>query len=194
MEYFDASKRTMLEKLYKPDRSFKGNVDEEAIPTIEAFNAKENYYTTSSCSGRISLFCEAESGRKDESGWLFVKHGTVKIEELKNPLASLPQETVWFRQETPIFHIACRTDEGAKKLLELCRDLGFKHSGIIGKSKRVMVEIIFNNKMDVPISGGGVLFVNEKFIKFLLKKANARFKKNQKLLKKLEKSVNKKLL
>jgi len=191
MEYFDASKRTMLEKLYKPDRSFKGNVDEEAIPIIEALNAKENYYTTSSCSGRISLFYEAESCRKDESGWLFVKHGTVKIEELKDSLASLPQETVWFRQETPIFHIACRTDDDAKKLLELCRDLGFKHSGIIGKSKRVMVEVIFNNKMDVPISGGGVLFVNEKFIKFLLKKANVRFKKNQTLLKKFEKNIKK---
>lgn len=192
MEYFDASKRTMLEKLYKPDKSFKGTVDEEAIPIIDAFNAKENYYTTSSCSGRISLFYEAESGRKDESGWLFVKHGTTKIEELKEALVlPLPQETVWFRQETPIFHVACRTDADAKKLLELCRNLGFKHSGIIGASRRVMVEIYFNNKMDVPISGGGVLFVNEKFVKFLLKKANARFKKNQKLLKKFEKGINK---
>lgn len=195
METFDHTKKMMLEKLYKPDKSFKGDVDIEAIPVIEAFNSKKYYYTTSSCSGRISLFFEAESGRKDESGWHFVEHRVVEVKEIMDSLKDFPKESLWFRQEAPIFHVACRNEEYAKKLLELCRDLGFKHSGIIGtSSKRVIVEIIFNNKMDVPIASDGELFVNEKFIKFLVRKANIRFKKNQKLLKKFEKEIIKKLV
>ena len=189
MDYFTSTKKSTLEKLYKPDKSWKGDVDKEAIPVIEAFNSKENYYTTSSCSGRISLFYEAASGRKDESGWLFVEHRIVKPEEILNALKDLPQESVWFRQEAPIFHVACKTDDDAKKLLELCRDLGFKHSGIIGQGRRIMVEIIFNNKMDVPVSSDGELFVEEKFIKFLVRQANERFEKNQKLLKRFEKEI-----
>jgi len=189
MNTFDHTKKMMLEKLYKPDKSWKGDVDEEAIPIIEAVNSKEDFYTTSSCSGRISLFFEAESGRKDESGWLFVKHRTVDFEELKDTLKKLPQETIWFRQEAPIFHIACRTLEHAKQLLELCRDVGCKHSGIIGYSKRFIVEVIFNPKMDVPIAKEGELFVEEKFLKFLVKQANDKFRKNQKTLKKFEEAA-----
>ena len=56
-----------------------------------------------------------------------------------------------------------------------------------------MVEITFNNKMDVPIASGGELFVDEKFITFLLKQANERFRKNQSLLKRFEKDIKKKL-
>lgn len=194
MKTFDHTKKMMLEKLYKPDRSFKGDVDVAAIPVIEAFNSKDNYYTTSSCSGRISVFFEADSGRKDESGWLFVEHRTVEFEEIFSSLNELPQESVWFRQESPIFHVACRDEPYAKQLLELCRDIGLKHSGIIGTStKRVIVEIIFNNKMDVPIASDGMLFVDEKFVKFIVKKANSRFKKNQVLLRKLEREIIRKL-
>lgn len=193
MDYFDRSKQSTLEKLYKPDKSSKGDVDKDAIPVIEAFNKKKDYYTTSSCSGRISLFYEAKSGRKDESGWLFVNHGVATLTELRKVLKIVPEETVWFRQEAPIFHVACRDDDSAKKLLEVCRDLGFKHSGIIGKSRRVIVEVIFNNKMDVPIAGEGKLFVDDVFLLFLLRKANDKLKKNNVLLKKFEKDIKKKL-
>lgn len=193
MDYFDQTKKATLEKLYKPDNSSKGEVDEEAKPIIEIINSKKDYYTTSSCSGRINLFFEADSGRKDESGWLFVKHGIVTLDEIKLGLNKIPKETIWFRQEAPIFHVACRTPDDAKKLLELCRDLGLKHSGIIGQGKRYVVEIIFNDKMDVPITAAGELFVDEKFLKFLIEKANNKFKENQKLLKKFEKKILKEL-
>ncbi|MCF7872122.1 hypothetical protein K9L97_03745 [Candidatus Woesearchaeota archaeon] len=194
MDAFDHTKKMMLEKLYKPDKSFKGDVDLKAVPVIEAVNRKINYYTTSSCSGRISLFFEAESGRKDESGWHFVEHRTVTAAEILYALKNIPKESLWFRQEAPIFHIACRSDLHAKKLLELCRNLGLKHSGVIGSSnKRIMVEIIFNNKMDVPIAKNCELFVDDKFVRFLVKQANERFEKNQKLLRKFEKEIVKEL-
>ncbi len=193
MEYFDRSKRSVLEKLFKPDKSRKGGVDELAVPVISVLNQKKDFYTTSSCSGRISLFREAVSGKKHESGWLFVKHGVVSLDELKGALVNLPLESIWFRCEAPIFHIACRDLDAANRLLVVCRSMGFKRAGIVGNGRRKLVEVIFNDKMDVPVASGGVLFVDEKFLSFLIKKANVKFRKNVSLLKKFEKEIKKNL-
>lgn len=186
MDYFDDTKKEMLSKLYKPDKSFKGTVDEDAIPIINEVNSKKNYYTTSSCSGRISLFFESPSGKKKDAGWTFVKHGTASMDEILEALKEIPEETLWFKMETPIFHIACRTDDDAKMLLALCMKLGFKRSGITSSARRTMVEIIFNDKIEVPVASNGQLFVDEKFVAFLLREANDKFKKNNLLLKRFE--------
>jgi tRNA wybutosine-synthesizing protein 3 len=195
MDYFDTSKKEMLEKLYKPDKSFKGTVDVDAISIINELNSKNDYFTTSSCSGRISLFYESSTGKKQDAGWLFVQHGLVTKKELVDALKELPDETLWFKMETPIFHIACRTDAAAETLLGICRNLGFKRSGIIatGNSagKRIMIEIIFNDKIEVPVAMNKKLFVDENFIEFMLQKANDKFLKNNELLKKFEKELKK---
>lgn len=193
MEYFDRSKNSIQEKLEKEDKSRKGNVDEDAKPIINAINTKKDYYTTSSCGGRISLFRESVTKKKYDSGWIFVKHGLVTKQEIQNALKNTPLDTIWFRQETPIFHIAARNIDAAKKLLKLCRDLGFKHSGIIGVSRRVMIEIIFNEKIDCPISENTKLKVTEEHLDLLIKKANEKLKRNQELLKKFEKEIKKNL-
>ena len=191
MDYFDETKKAMLEKLYKPDKSFKGTVDEDAIPIIDEINSKKNYYTTSSCSGRISLFYEASTGKKKDAGWTFVEHRLVTKKEILEALKEIPEETLWFKMETPIFHVACRTQEDAEKLLELCMKLGFKRSGITSIGKRTMVEIIFNDKIEDPVAMNEKLFVDEQFIGFLVEKANDKFIKNNSLLKSFEKELKK---
>ncbi|MCC7574879.1 hypothetical protein KO361_04775 [Candidatus Woesearchaeota archaeon] len=191
MEYFDRSKSSIIKKLEKEDKSRKGNVDEDAKPVITALNDSKDFYTTSSCSGRISLFREAKSKKKFDSGWLFVKHGEVTKKEISDELKVVPLDTVWFRQEAPIFHVACRNIESASALLNLCRDLGFKHSGIIGISRRVMVEIIFNEKIDCPISENKVLLVSDNHLDLLFSKANDKLKRNNFLLKKFGLEIKK---
>lgn len=189
MDYFDETKKAMLAKLYKPDKSFKGTVDEDAVPIINEINSKPNYYTTSSCSGRISLFYEASTGKKKDAGWTFVKHGVVTKKEILSALEDIPEETLWFKMEAPIFHIACRTNEDADKLLNLCMKQGFKRSGITSFGQRVMVEIIFNDKMEVPVAMNKNIFVDEKFIGFLVEKANQKMEKNNMLLNKFGKEL-----
>ena len=191
MTYFDKSKNSVLEKLEKQDKSRKGYIDEEASPVVRALNKTHDFYTTSSCSGRISLFREAKNKKKYDSGWLFVKHGPVIFEEISEALKKVPLDTVWFRQETPIFHVACRNQEKALELLKTCRDLGFKHSGIIGINKRVMVEIIFNEKMDCPISENNELLVTNEHLSLLINKANEKLRRNNELLKLFEKEIKK---
>lgn len=42
----------------KEDLSRKGSVDQPIVELVDYINSLDNYYTTSSCSGRILLFSE----------------------------------------------------------------------------------------------------------------------------------------
>lgn len=44
--------------LSQVDLSKKGSIDEQIMDLVQYINAKDNYFTTSSCSGRISVFSE----------------------------------------------------------------------------------------------------------------------------------------
>ena len=182
VSYFDRSKKSVLDKLFKPDKSRKGDVDVDAVPVIDVLNSLDDFYTTSSCGGRISLFYESLSRKKKDSGWLFVKHGLVSFDEIKKVFINVKDETVWFRQEAPIFHVACRDLDSANLLLEISRNLGFKRSGIIGVSRRFMVEIVFNDKMDVPLARNGKVFLFDDYLEFLVETANQKFLFNKNLI------------
>ena len=70
--------------LSKTDKSSIGKWDEKIISLCEKINSKENYYTTSSCSGRILLMIEQE--KKGENLFLFVSHDKISFKELKNEI------------------------------------------------------------------------------------------------------------
>ncbi len=105
-EAFALRKRRILEQLAVPDESYadlspKGTVDEDIRPLVGRINAIDGLVTTSSCSGRISVFLEgkkqvttqndstdnsdslpnsASSGGKGGGGaWLFVSHSPVEV-------------------------------------------------------------------------------------------------------------------
>ena len=66
LDAFTRKKRSILEKLAAPDneytdRSFKGTIDEPISDLIDEINAYDGLVTTSSCSGRISVFLEGKS-------------------------------------------------------------------------------------------------------------------------------------
>lgn len=178
MDSFDAAKKDVLEKLGGPDKSRQGVVDEAAWPFINVINALEDYYTTSSCAGRINVFKEPLSGKKHDAEWLFVTHDLADKKDVLKVLKDVPKETLWLRMESPIYHVACKNQEVAENLLKVCQATGWKRSGIIstgGKSprqKRFMVEIVGNERIDTPLSAGGEMFFDEKFTKFLVMKAN----------------------
>ena len=54
--HFDSEKSRVLED--KEDASRKGSIDAPIIELVKYINEQENYYTTSSCSGRIIVFSE----------------------------------------------------------------------------------------------------------------------------------------
>ncbi|MBR9692531.1 hypothetical protein GOV07_01225 [Candidatus Woesearchaeota archaeon] len=189
---FDKQKVTYLKNLKNtaPDRSKIGTVDEAIKPLLDAINAHENYYTTSSCAGRIDLFVEPESGKKHEADWLFVSHDKTTKEEILAALRELPEETLWFRMEGAILHVCCRDLDAADHFLKDCKAIGWKHSGITGTSPRIMVEAITSERIDVPIAKDNELFVDLKFLAYLVKEANKKLKKTRVKISRLEKAYH----
>ncbi|MGV8141436.1 MAG: tRNA wybutosine-synthesizing 3 family protein [Candidatus Woesearchaeota archaeon] len=189
---FDLQKNLCLDKLYKPDKSRKGDVDKPIIPMIDYINSLKDYYTTSSCSGRIYLL--TESSKKPDVKWLFVSHDIVSFEDImqalnENTLKAYSQDRIWLRQENLILHVACRNLEAAEILLKIARDIGLRRSGIIADSKIVIVEICSTEKMDVPLAEDGKILVTESYIRLVTDIANQKFLKGREKLEKLEKEI-----
>ena len=89
---FQNDKKVFLSKI---DKSSIGSVDEDIKNLIDLINSKENYYSTSSCSGRIVLIEQAE--KKKEAEWLMVSHKEVSFEDLKKALKEVPSGLVWLK-------------------------------------------------------------------------------------------------
>jgi len=195
MKDFDSQKKLCLNKLYQSDKSRKGEIDELIIPMIEYLNSLNDYYTTSSCSGRIMLL--TESDKKPDVKWLYVSHDVVDEERIINTLRELnnnmPRERIWLRQENMILHVACRTMVCADALLKISRDIGLRRSGIIADSNNIIVEICSTERMDIPLSDDGKLVVDEDYIKMITIIANEKFLKGKEKLEKLEKYIREKL-
>ena len=98
---FDSQKRTILEGLSNNrDKSPKGSIDKAIAQLVLFINSLEDYVTTSSCSGRHSLFCspltavqEVSSNRdhvaastKGSGRWLLVEHGCLTVADLNKAL------------------------------------------------------------------------------------------------------------
>ncbi|MBU2560777.1 MAG: hypothetical protein KKD17_00630 [Nanoarchaeota archaeon] len=183
---FEAEKRTFLEK---EDKSVKGSIDCHIKDLCDLINSKPDYYTTSSCSGRIVLIKFPKSGRKNEAEWLFVSHDAAGFYNMKNELGTLPEEEVWFRFEPFILHVACRTVDDAGRLLRLAQDMGIKRSGIISLGSRNVVEIIGTEHVDTIISKEGKLLVDDDYISLLIQNSNNKMKRNWDKIEKMKEEL-----
>ena len=84
MKNFQQRKKDVLSKL---EKSSLGKWDEKIVSLCDKINSLENYYTTSSCSGRILLMIDQE--KKAENLFLFVSHDKIKFDNLKNILKEI---------------------------------------------------------------------------------------------------------
>lgn len=185
MDSFQQRKQDVLSKL---DKSSIGKWDEKILKLCEKINSLENYYTTSSCSGRILVMQDKE--KKGPNLFSLVSHDTIEYE---NFMKSLPKNfeklDLKFKQEPLILHVMCKDLEGAKKLLEMAQLSGWKRSGIIFAEKRIAVELLSTEKLEFPLVYDGEFLVDEKFLKVVLKKANENLKRGWKKIQELEKRI-----
>ncbi len=207
--------------LFKKDKSSIGNWDKKILKLCKKINKQKNYYTTSSCSGRIIVMIDQE--KKGPGLFEFVSHSPIQIDSLReyidnsqstssdcSPKENLLREkglsqrgdqlnnnlksNLKFKQEPPILHIACKEIEDAEKLLKKVRDCGWKRSGIISLGKNIVVEIIGTEKLEFPFVQEGKFLVDEKFLKIAIEKANENLKRGWKRIDNLEKSLESKSL
>jgi tRNA wybutosine-synthesizing protein 3 len=174
--------------LSKNDKSNIGRWDEKIKKLCDKINHKENYYTTSSCSGRIIVMIEQE--KKAPDLFKFVSHNLVDSETF---LKYLSKETakldLKFKQEPCIIHVSCKTLKDAQIFLDKAKLSGWKNSGIIATEKRFVVEISGTEKLEFPLTKNGKILVDDVFLKIVLKKCNENLKKSWERINKLEKII-----
>lgn len=189
---FNKEKLTFLQK---KDKSKKGVIDEGIKRLVDLINSLPDYYTTSSCAGRILIFCPGDKKRLTK--WLFVSHKKVFFAQIKKCLSLMPnlmpKQDVWFRQESFILHVCCSNVEAAQRLLDVCSKLGLKRAGITTTKRKTLVELLGTEHFDTIIAKDGQLLVNDAFLKVLIEAANKRLNKNIAKLNKLYEIIKKKL-
>jgi tRNA wybutosine-synthesizing protein 3 len=169
MTIFEEQKKKALERLRIM------GADEEVVEIIGVLNRLDDFYTTSSCSGRVALICIPEIGAKREAEFIGKWHRAVTKEEVSEAIKTPKKGEIWLISQSPILHVSCRGLEKAKTLLRIAIESGFKYSGIKAISKdngKVMVEIMSTERMDVPLGKDNEIFCSETYIAYIVQKAN----------------------
>jgi tRNA wybutosine-synthesizing protein 3 len=172
MAIFEEEKKRALERLQER------GADEEVEELLERINRLDDFFTTSSCSGRIVLIWLPEVGAKRDARFVGKWHRPVGKAEVLAAMSdgeSFRNGDIWLLAQSPIMHVACKSLEKATMLLRIAIDSGFKYSGIkaIGKDQgKVMVEIMSTERMDVPLASNCRMFYSEAYMDFVVSKAN----------------------
>lgn len=188
---FEKDKKVALKRMADFDRSDKGSIDKHVKELVDKINSMKNYYTTSSCSGRIVLMAIPKNGCKKDAEFLFRTHEKVTLEKVLEELSNVESEiVVWLRQQAAILHVGAKTIEGADKFLKIARKIGFKRSGMFEFKKRFLIELISTDSMDVPVMKKAELLVSENYIKTLVDEGNRKLRRTWNKIGKLNKSLS----
>ncbi len=178
-------------QLLKIDKSNIGKWDSKIKGLCDKLNKKKNYYTTSSCAGRVVLIKGGID--KIENAFLFRTHEKISFKELKKILKRLEggdyKELVEFQQTPCILHVACMDLDSAQTLVDNAKESGWKHSGIMSSKKRIMIELYSTEKLDFPIMLDGKVLVDDDFLKIVVEESNKRLERVWKKIKRLEKKI-----
>ncbi|XP_077563019.1 tRNA wybutosine-synthesizing protein 3 homolog isoform X2 [Haemaphysalis longicornis] len=152
----DAFAKEKLRRLGGADVSRKGSIDARIVQVVDCLNVFPQYYTTSSCSGRIIVF----SGATDAA--------------LENVSASLT-----LKLEPFILHVRCQSVDAAQKLLAASIGAGCRNSGILlSRSGKVHLAVRTTLAMEVPLTDGGTVLVTPVYLEFLRRLANDKMMEN----------------
>ncbi|CCH46567.1 tRNA wybutosine-synthesizing protein [Wickerhamomyces ciferrii] len=197
-----------------PDISPKGSIDELCVPIMNLINSHNDMVTTSSCSGRVSVFLEGVKvkdegssskigGKGDGGHWLFVEHDKTKIQDWHKdkfqygqvPTTSdLSTRYILFKFEPLILHVKCRNYETASALYTTAMGCGFRESGI-GINNIVAIRISI--KLDIPIgyynqeNDTPIAFVTEEYLQMITQLSLDRFEENERRLNMLYEAISK---
>lgn len=176
-------KRWKAQCLSKADLSRKGSVDEDVLEIVQLLNGQEQFFTTSSCAGRIILLDRSVNGsevQKQNCCWLLVTHKACVKDDVIVALQKAKGDAI-LKFEPLVLHVQCRQLQDAQILHSVAIDSGFRNSGItVGKRGKTMLAVRSTHGLEVPLSHQGKLMVTEEYINFLLKIANQKMEENKK--------------
>ncbi|KAI3948825.1 hypothetical protein MKX01_022239 [Papaver californicum] len=177
------------------DKSPKGTIDEPIIPLLKTLNLHPSYFSTSSCSGRISILSQPPptitntSKKKAKGGsWILISHEPVDPDSVVNllfPDSTMIQTTqeegeLVFRFEPFILAVECEDISSAQSLVSMAISCGFRESGITSVQKPVIIAIRCSIRLEVPLGSVGKILVSPDYVRFLVKTANDKTELNRK--------------
>ncbi|XP_010864177.2 tRNA wybutosine-synthesizing protein 3 homolog [Esox lucius] len=183
--------------LTKIDYSRKGTVDEDISHIVSVLNNSDNYFTTSSCSGRIILtdgVSDNPDVQKRNCSWLFVTHKKCLIRDLVSGLEKSSGDAV-LKFEPFLLHVQCRQLEDGQLLHSVAINSGFRNSGFtVGKKGKIIMAVRSTHGLEVPLSHKGQVLVKEDYIHFLVEVANQKMEENLKRISRFYKCLQTALL
>jgi len=182
---FDAAKARILAGLESegPDASPQGHVDPLCEPVLRLINEHPDFVTTSSCSGRVSIFHTgadpAATKARTGGGWLLVSHDPVSPAQVIDALRELPEGLglTAFKFEPFILHVRCRTLFAARTLLTAAVAAGYRNSGLMA-GQRLMVAVRSTLHLDAPVAMDGRSVVNDTYLTLLATLSTQKFHEN----------------
>ncbi|MFH1801647.1 MAG: tRNA wybutosine-synthesizing 3 family protein [archaeon] len=171
----------------KKDKSHAGSWDKRILKLCDKINENENYYTTSSCSGRIVLMIS--QNKKAPNLFLKIYHDKISFQQLKKDLIETSRKgkkLIKLKMEVCALNVACRDLESVKKLFAVARSSGWKRAGIMISDKRIMLSLNSTEKLEFPVISDGKILVSDNFLKIVVKESGEKLQKGWEKIQKLE--------
>jgi len=185
---FDKQKRLVLQEVEAAfDNSRKGSVDALILDFLSQLNGHPDFFSLSSCSGRISVISNRDlrsdsSVRKKGCTWLHISHEAVETETIWKAVENRDgAAAVTLKFEPFILHVQCRDLEAAKRLHTLSLEAGYRNSGLtLGKSGKITLAVRSTHGLEVPLTDPeGNLLVDRRYIDFVVGEANRKLGENE---------------
>jgi tRNA wybutosine-synthesizing protein 3 len=167
---FIQNKEIALKKLESQKK--KVLVDKEIIEILDIINSNDNYYTSSSCYGRLVLLELPKIGDKVNAKFLGKWHRKIEKKEFLDAFKKSSNGQIWFLAQSPIIHIFSKDLDSGDAFVKKAVSCGFKNSGFRSIKKNIVIEITSTERIDVPIGFDGFFYFNDDYIDFLLSLSN----------------------
>jgi tRNA wybutosine-synthesizing protein 3 len=114
----DSFQKRKQDVLSKNDKSSKQSWDEKISKLCEKINSLENYYTTSSCAGRVVIMLDKD--KKQQGLFLNVYHDLISLEQIKESLKqiALPLLPTSLVDNSPFVSRNCSGSVSNKQLMK----------------------------------------------------------------------------
>jgi len=209
-------KEQSLRSKDEADRSRKGSVDAEIVDLVDGINRLDDYFTTSSCAGRVVVYTLSNGRTKRGCKWLLVAHTEVSEDEILSKLHNPPEKdcdvenhlhvgddcvvdgesngTIWLKFEGFILHVRAKDMDAARRILNIFLDCGFKNSGVcLSKNGHPVVACRGATSLQVPLADGNTVFASPEYVRFLVANVNEKFSENRRRHAKLLVDIQKRL-
>lgn len=174
------------------DKSPKGTLDAPIVPLLTTINNHPSYFTTSSCSGRISILAQppcstdtTKTKKKARGGtWLYISHNPADADTILSLLfqpssSQIVNCDLVFRFEPLIVAVECRDLPSAQSLVSTAIGCGFRESGITSASKRLIIAIRCSIRLEVPLGQTANIAVTPDYVSYLIQVANDKMEANR---------------